>query len=221
MLTQCPVCSTHFRLHPEQLLAAGGRVRCGRCGCLFNARPAQHTPPTGLPALEAPVDFIPPRGPDPKPNGRLFWGLGALLLCAGLLVQAAWWDRHDLAQDPDTMTWIQQACAHLPCKLEAARSTQHIKVLDRALDTHPSQTGAMRFTLHMVNRWDRPQAYPRLELSLLDRNGSVAGIRRFEPDSYLPNIQPGSLMEQNKSVEIILDLKDTGTPIAGFRIDFL
>ena len=37
MYTQCSKCETVFKLSAEVLRAAGGQVRCGRCGELFNA----------------------------------------------------------------------------------------------------------------------------------------------------------------------------------------
>jgi predicted Zn finger-like uncharacterized protein len=37
MYTFCPSCSTVFAIKAEQLLAAGGRVRCGECGVVFRA----------------------------------------------------------------------------------------------------------------------------------------------------------------------------------------
>ena len=37
MFTQCSKCETVFRLSAEVLRAAGGQVRCGKCGEVFNA----------------------------------------------------------------------------------------------------------------------------------------------------------------------------------------
>lgn len=37
MITQCPSCHTHFRVHAEQLAARAGQVRCGRCSRIFDA----------------------------------------------------------------------------------------------------------------------------------------------------------------------------------------
>jgi predicted Zn finger-like uncharacterized protein len=37
LYTQCSKCETVFRLSAEVLRAAGGQVRCGRCGEVFNA----------------------------------------------------------------------------------------------------------------------------------------------------------------------------------------
>jgi predicted Zn finger-like uncharacterized protein len=40
MLTRCPECNTTFRVTVEQLAMADGRVRCGRCSAIFDARRA-------------------------------------------------------------------------------------------------------------------------------------------------------------------------------------
>lgn len=61
-ITRCPNCSTSFRVTNEQLAAHQGKVRCGRCSFIFNARdylqqiepvPASSTTDTGI-APEAP-----------------------------------------------------------------------------------------------------------------------------------------------------------------------
>ncbi|MDH4273922.1 MAG: DUF3426 domain-containing protein [Gammaproteobacteria bacterium] len=36
MYTECPSCHTIFRIGPQQLKAANGRVRCGQCGTVFD-----------------------------------------------------------------------------------------------------------------------------------------------------------------------------------------
>jgi predicted Zn finger-like uncharacterized protein len=50
MFSQCPKCETAFRITPEQLQQANGKVRCGKCQHIYNAlNPAgeQPTAPTG------------------------------------------------------------------------------------------------------------------------------------------------------------------------------
>jgi predicted Zn finger-like uncharacterized protein len=37
MITHCPSCRTHFRVHAEQLAARAGQVRCGKCARVFDA----------------------------------------------------------------------------------------------------------------------------------------------------------------------------------------
>lgn len=59
-VTQCPACSTHFRVVADQLKIADGWVRCGQCGEVFDARvsilpwPLQSAPPSPVEADPAP-----------------------------------------------------------------------------------------------------------------------------------------------------------------------
>ncbi|MCU7828361.1 MAG: zinc-ribbon domain-containing protein [Candidatus Thiodiazotropha sp. (ex Myrtea sp. 'scaly one' KF741663)] len=45
MLTQCPHCQTLFRIGPEQLKVADGKVRCNQCSQIFNALHRLHDSP--------------------------------------------------------------------------------------------------------------------------------------------------------------------------------
>jgi predicted Zn finger-like uncharacterized protein len=38
LITRCPSCHTAFRVQPQQIEARDGRVRCGRCSVVFDAR---------------------------------------------------------------------------------------------------------------------------------------------------------------------------------------
>ncbi|MFH1044910.1 MAG: DUF3426 domain-containing protein [Pseudomonadota bacterium] len=56
MITHCPSCHTHFRVHAEQLAARAGQVRCGKCSGVFDA-------------LEHLIEEIAPaRAPRPAPE---------------------------------------------------------------------------------------------------------------------------------------------------------
>ncbi len=57
MYTQCIKCETVFRLSAEVLRAAGGQVRCGRCGEVFNALARLAEDPNAFPAGESPLDM--------------------------------------------------------------------------------------------------------------------------------------------------------------------
>ncbi len=60
MITHCPSCHTHFRVHAEQLAARAGQVRCGKCSRVFNALEqlieeiAPARAPRSTPEFEAP-----------------------------------------------------------------------------------------------------------------------------------------------------------------------
>ena len=57
MYTQCVKCETVFRLSAEVLRAAGGQVRCGRCGEVFNALARLAEDPAAFPAGESLIDL--------------------------------------------------------------------------------------------------------------------------------------------------------------------
>jgi predicted Zn finger-like uncharacterized protein len=58
MITHCPSCHTHFRVHAEQLAARAGQVRCGKCSRVFNA--LEHLIEEIVPA------HLPPSAPEPE-----------------------------------------------------------------------------------------------------------------------------------------------------------
>ena len=57
MFTQCPKCETVFRLSAEVLRSAGGQVRCGRCGDVFNALARLAEEPDVFEPGESPLDL--------------------------------------------------------------------------------------------------------------------------------------------------------------------
>lgn len=72
MLTRCPACQTVFRLHPEQIRARNGEVRCGHCFNPFNALQHLVAPPDdAADAKEAdqqPAGFDPANVDDREPT---------------------------------------------------------------------------------------------------------------------------------------------------------
>jgi predicted Zn finger-like uncharacterized protein len=57
LFTQCPKCETVFKLSAEVLRAAGGQVRCGRCGEVFNALARLAEDASAFPAGESPLQM--------------------------------------------------------------------------------------------------------------------------------------------------------------------
>src|ERR1700722_4335000 len=57
VFTQCSKCETVFRLSAEVLRAAGGQVRCGRCGELFNALARLAEDSSAFASTESPLEL--------------------------------------------------------------------------------------------------------------------------------------------------------------------
>jgi len=104
LVTRCPVCATAFRVQRTQLGARGGKVRCGKCGQIFDGvsslveeggEPPLHIEPSpqlGLFDSSRRVSTVEEDAPlpgfmaDEEPGRRamLLWGLLAVLAVAAL-----------------------------------------------------------------------------------------------------------------------------------------
>ncbi|TJZ79202.1 DUF3426 domain-containing protein [Chitiniphilus eburneus] len=64
-VTRCPNCRTAFKVSEDQLAAHGGKVRCGKCAFVFNARACIETPvleetPPPAPVSPPKMEIVPP-----------------------------------------------------------------------------------------------------------------------------------------------------------------
>jgi predicted Zn finger-like uncharacterized protein len=220
MLTRCPTCRTRFRLHPAQLQAAGGRVRCGQCGNVFDARPVENA--GDAPAPQPAATLV--SGPRQSSGAiaGLFWFLGIVVLIAALALQFVWWERQKLVSDPWGRKILQQLCRHLPCDVQPPRATEQLTVLERTLTPHPDIPGALLFKLRLANGANHAQPYPLIELRLLDSGQGLLAARRFAPDHYRKTATNAwDLMPPGKPTDIELTLRDPGGHVTGFLLDFL
>lgn len=78
-ITQCPQCSTRFRVVADQLKISDGWVRCGRCGEVFDAAACmvaeESVPPS--PVAPVPVEPIPTASEPSLPEATVFAPLPA------------------------------------------------------------------------------------------------------------------------------------------------
>jgi len=107
VFTQCSKCETVFRLSAEVLRAAGGQVRCGKCGEVFNALAhlaedaSAFTPGESSFDLETRADNIlespaPPSPRAPPPSEEDFAPPGVEIARLQILD----WDEHDVSDAP-------------------------------------------------------------------------------------------------------------------------
>ncbi len=127
LTTRCPSCGTAFRVQPVQLSARGGKVRCGKCGGVFDgvkalvaegaaqgaAPQADDEPSPQLGLFEAPKRVGPASGAGDAANEdaaapafleerappprRRGWAIGAFLALVALLAQLAFQFRTEIA----------------------------------------------------------------------------------------------------------------------------
>ncbi|MGH8549126.1 MAG: zinc-ribbon and DUF3426 domain-containing protein, partial [Methylococcales bacterium] len=204
MYTHCPECNTAFRITTVQLRMGQGRVKCSKCGSLFDAISSlsdvafedhfsdlRKLPTLPLEqALSPPVDRERTEKSATAPHwhgsrsllGRRRWLSGIAILFALLITQLSVFEGERLVQHPDFRPWLEDLCAFIDFELPSYRDPGAIEVLERSLE--PVGRDALEFRVVLINGSRFQQAFPRLELDLIKLNGTPLARRIFFPEEY-------------------------------------
>jgi predicted Zn finger-like uncharacterized protein len=217
LVTRCRVCATAFRVSRAQLAARGGRVRCGKCGTVFDGvaglveerverlRP-EPSPQLGLfdPSRrayaatagadaavaddEAPLpDFL--MKPASRRRSILLWGLLALLAAVALAAQATYRYRTEIAVlAPAARPALAWACQFLRCEIPLPRRPELMSIESSDLQADNRSESVIVLNAVLHNRAPFPQEYPFLELTLTDDADRPVLRRVLAPADYL---EPG------------------------------
>lgn len=240
-VTRCPYCKTSFHLGPLQLHAAGGKVRCGACLNVFDAKShflveQKYLFDTPLPEPLVPEetsgyieenepedsedDLYPMMTPAPatrQPN--LGWSLVAGLAILALPLQVFWWQPGPLLEKSWYQDFLTSNCSWLPCE---STSFQDIEYLSLSGLIQPSTTHKEVLTglLELRNLAPLPQPFPSLSLRFMNIRGEPVSSRVFDPTEYLQNEASGRrLMTPNSRVQIELEIYDPGGEAVSYEFE--
>jgi predicted Zn finger-like uncharacterized protein len=207
LTTRCPVCGTAFRAQRAQLAARGGRVRCGKCGEVFNgiaslveegAEPftLEPSPQLGLfdPSRRLPAPLLntgdgtpPPFMAEDEPvRHRLLWSLLVLTAAVALAGQAVYSYRTELATFiPGAQAPLDAACHLLSCQVPLPRRPELMSIESSDLQAEPRRDGVIVLNAVLRNRATFAQDYPALELTLTDEADRPVLRRVLAPREYL------------------------------------
>jgi predicted Zn finger-like uncharacterized protein len=207
LTTRCPACGTAYRVQRAQLAARGGRVRCGKCGEVFDGiaglveegaepfilepspqlglfdpsrRPPAPSPKTGN---DAPPAFM----AEEEPVGRrLLWGLLVLTAAVALAGQTAYRYRTEIAVSmPSAGAPLDAACRLLRCQVPLPRRPELMSIESSDLQAEPRRDGVIVLNAVLRNRATFAQDYPALELTLTDEADRPVLRRVLAPREYL------------------------------------
>lgn len=151
-------------------------------------------------------------------KGTFGWSVAILLLLLVALSQLAWFGRDHLLRYPAGRELLESACNLLLCQLPPRHEPDKLQVVSRAITSHAQKADALSVMLTLRNDSDYTQAWPQLELSLLDSDGNLVSRRSFRPDQYRDKargeLQPGI------PETIHLELADPGDRVVGFEFNF-
>jgi predicted Zn finger-like uncharacterized protein len=209
LVTRCPVCGTAFRVQPAQLAARGGKVRCGKCGDVFDGVAAlveeggerlllEPSPQLGLfdPSRRPPQDaqsvldeaplpeFMAEIGPSIR--RRWPWTVAALVAAALLAAQATFRYRSELAVYlPAAREPLDAACRWLRCEVPLPRRLKLLSIDSYEVRADPQRDGVIVLNAVIRNRAPFPQDYPALQLTLTDEATRHLVSRVLSPREYL------------------------------------
>ncbi|HYN11113.1 MAG TPA: DUF3426 domain-containing protein [Burkholderiales bacterium] len=209
LVTRCAVCGTAFRVQPAQLAARGGKVRCGKCGDVFDGvaalveeggerlllepspqlglfDPSRRPPQDARPALdEAPLpEFM--AEIEPRTRRQWPWTVAALAAAALLAAQATFRYRSELvAYLPAARAPLDAACRWLRCEVALPRRLKLLSIDSYEVRADPQRDGVIVLNAVIRNRAPFPQDYPALQLTLTDEATRHLVSRVLSPREYL------------------------------------
>ncbi len=235
-ITHCPQCETAFKVSPQQLEAAKGWVRCGRCAHVFEAALYFETPPDiptpPAPSAEAPSLFRAAMAPavaasevgtseflkpttttaDEASPLPLKWVLSAGVLVLVFLLQFVIAQRNWLAaEEPALRPMLSALCA---CEVTWPLESEAVLIESSSFTENPQ--GGYTVQLRLKNTQHHPVAMPALELSLTDLQDQVLVRRVFTAQELSGKDHVQALRDVRSTLNFDLDDK-VSQRITGFR----
>ncbi|UJO99974.1 MAG: zinc-ribbon and DUF3426 domain-containing protein [Nitrosomonas sp.] len=167
---------------------------------------------------ESPVDLF---DEEPVKKSSGWWGLANVLLLLLLLGQIAYAYRTELTIiAPETRPYWERYCAFIGCQVPYAQDIQQLGIESSDLQKNPAhQPEVITMRAIISNHASFPQAFPALQLLLLDAQEQVIASRIFsaqdyllEDDKTLPFIAP------RHEMDIRLDFDSSQLNALGYRL---
>lgn len=238
-ITNCPACQTQFVVTDEQLNQYNGKVRCGQCLHVFNAKDElvdsntqaepiiidEETSPTVIDEVQVSQDeYFNSFEKKPIISKAIFpdWLLGVLvgLLSAAAIAQSIYFLRSTIASAyPSTNTFLVSACKKIGCSIELPKKIDLIVIDDSDMQEDADYVGLIHLSSTLINQANFSQAFPNLELTLTDLEDSPKLRRIFKPAAYLPantDITKGIAAGEEIKIKLPITVKDE--VVAGYRI---
>lgn len=154
--------------------------------------------------------------------GNFLWGLGSLALTATLLLQFAWFDRHNLVRQDWMQTPLSALCSKMDCSELGLRDPLKIEMTSRNVYTHPTVDDALMIALTIVNQAGYAQDYPDIRIDFSDVAGNVVASRQLSPDAYLAiDHADHRQLQPNAPVSFSIEVQDPGKKALTYEFDFL
>jgi predicted Zn finger-like uncharacterized protein len=141
---------------------------------------------------------------------RILMGIGSFLLLLGLLAQAAYSFRDQIAARlPQSKTILAEACTFVGCRVGLPAQIETVAIESSELQAVPGHKDTFVLTTLLRNYSATQQTWPTLELTLNDTNDKALARRIFLPRDYLSSAQDtakGFSPASEQSVKLFFEL---------------
>jgi hypothetical protein len=148
------------------------------------------------------------------------WIALAAVLALLLLLHIVVADRARLASDPTWRVRLESICAVLQCDLPVWHEPSAFNVTTRDIRPHPSVPNALLLSASFRNDAQFAQAWPQLEVALVDLEEQALGLRRFQVRDYLGKEPSSALIMPGQSANLTLEILDPGKRAVAFKLEF-
>jgi hypothetical protein len=154
-----------------------------------------------------------------KSSRNLWYGVIVVLLTLAMGLQLAWQYRRELLQ---RFPALEVLCSHVECREDVIHAPEQFRILGRDIRPTSNEPGSLTLSARVRNDAQLAQAFPDLQLSLLDNKGNVLIRRRLSPGDYMfPSPSIAQRLAPGEVFTIELDFEDPGDAVTSFVIDFL
>ncbi len=159
-----------------------------------------------------------------KPGSRLplLWSAAVLILIVGIFAQLVYFNRNELARQPQLRPWMEQLCGLMDCKIPLRVDLNAFELSDRDVRTHPQQAGQLLVSATIKNNAAFAQPYPVVELSFRSIEGQLITKHLFNPSDYVgKNLSLDNGIASQQTQRLSMAIPDPGPTAINFLFDFL
>ena len=154
-------------------------------------------------------------------RGRKTWLMALAFVIGITVVNLVFISGPGLLAQPPVQKALQSIGLVDPIPPPQYRNLQLIHLASSEMHGHPTLENMLLLNATIVNRADRPQPFPALEVTLFDAHNQPLAGRIFEPREYLPpSIRPESVMSPGVYLPVLMEILDPDQLALGFEIKF-
>ncbi|MBI3898176.1 MAG: DUF3426 domain-containing protein [Gammaproteobacteria bacterium] len=142
--------------------------------------------------------------------------IGALLLL--LAIQFVYFYRDEIAQVAQLKFAMTKFCSWLNCEIMPSRTQTTPELLQTTIAPHPRYANILRIRASLVNRADKVQPLPLMEVSLTGSDGALLARRSFGPNEYLAPPADMQSLTPNVAVHVLLEVSNPDSKASGYEI---